>query len=69
MANILLHRETRNFLGVNYKLADFGLAHLACGNKEPIVKRCGTPSFMAPEVIDMTYVDYSIDIWSLAIVT
>ena len=61
--------ESRTFQGVNYKLADFGLAHLASRNEEPTIKRCGTPSFMAPEVIDMTYVDYGIDIWSLAIAT
>lgn len=68
MANILMQSSSRDVEDINYKLADFGLAHLSATGEEPRIKRVGTPSFMAPEVIDMTYADYGIDVWSLAIV-
>ena len=46
------------------KLADFGLtAHIGAG--EEANQACGTPLFMAPEVVSGEEHDYSADVWSL----
>jgi calcium-dependent protein kinase len=44
----LLLRSTEN----NHEiiLADFGLS--TCLDEEPLFKRCGTPGFVAPEILD-----------------
>ena len=50
-------------------IADFGLA---CKGKNPIYKRCGTPGFVTPEVLnhleeDLMY-DAKCDIFSVGII-
>lgn len=48
--NLLLKSTENNYEIV---LADFGLA--TCLNEEPLFKRCGTPGFVAPEILE--YID------------
>ena len=48
--NLLLKSTENNYEIV---LADFGLATSL--NEEPLFKRCGTPGFVAPEILE--YVD------------
>lgn len=48
------------------KMADFGLADLFVGNK--LTLQCGTPGFMAPEILNLNQpYDESIDIFSLGV--
>ncbi|KAK9073917.1 hypothetical protein SSX86_006511 [Deinandra increscens subsp. villosa] len=51
----------------NIKLADFGCATQPKPNKGPHGQRflCGTPLWMAPEVLRNEGLDFSADIWSL----
>jgi len=50
------------------KATDFGLAGKLPKNRdEPLVRRCGTPSYMAPEVINRKY-GAEADVWSCGIV-
>lgn len=49
----------------NIKLIDFGLA----SDKENLMKtKCGSPYYIAPEVISSDKYDRSVDIWSLGII-
>ncbi|OQR89407.1 myosin light chain kinase [Thraustotheca clavata] len=43
------------------QLADFGFSTNA---KHPLTRRCGTPSYMAPEMWEAESYDVSVDIWS-----
>jgi len=51
----------------NIKLADFGFATHVTGPKS-ITKRCGTPFFVAPEILKKKPYDESADMWSLGII-
>lgn len=44
--NLLLKTYQNN---VDIVIADFGLAHIL--DTDPLYKRCGTPGFVAPEVL------------------
>ena len=59
--NILVEERDPNF---NIKLADFGLAK----NDSPLVTRCGTSLYAAPEIWDRRGYTSAVDIWSLAVV-
>jgi serine/threonine protein kinase len=56
-ANLLLHDG-------NIKIADFGYAVV---NESEQTKFCGTPNYMAPEIVDGTGYSYGVDIWALGI--
>jgi serine/threonine protein kinase len=49
------------------KLADFGFATFVTAPKS-ITKRCGTPFFVAPEILKKKPYDESADMWSLGII-
>ena len=58
--NILLDKEG------NLKLADFGMAKLLKGD-EKAQSFCGTPDYLAPEIIMEIGHDKSVDWWSFGI--
>lgn len=60
MTNILINRD-----GL-VKIIDFGFS---CPAKEKLRMYCGTPSYMAPEmVMKRSYYGMPMDIWALAVV-
>lgn len=61
--NILINVEGR------LKLIDFGFAVFRENQKEKINNFCGTPTYMAPEIINRDRYDpHKADIWSLGVV-
>jgi len=62
--NILFQRHTQIV-----KLTDFGLSKELTQSDEKFMRtRCGTPSYVAPEIIQAEPYTNTIDIWSLGIV-
>lgn len=52
--------------GPMLKLADFGLAMVVT---EPLFTVCGTPTYVAPEILTETGYGLPVDIWALGIIT
>lgn len=46
------------------KLADFGFATI-CKENEKLLDKCGTPLYMAPELLNNKYYTNKADIWGL----
>lgn len=65
----VVHRDIKlsNILLSDYsiKLADFGLCALIQKNKRTTV--CGTPNYIAPEIIAKTAYSFECDIWSIGV--
>jgi serine/threonine protein kinase len=50
-------------------IADFGLSKMPVGG-EGLQTSCGTPDYVAPEVIECdTSYDVSVDMWSVGVIT
>jgi serine/threonine protein kinase len=67
----IIHRDIKpeNILidqNGNCKLADFGWASFDNGRKD-IETYCGTPEYLAPEMVNRSGHDKSVDIWALGI--
>ena len=53
---------------IDIKIADFGFAKkLRSGQKENLP--CGTPSYMAPEIVNGRDYECEVDIWSTGVIT
>jgi len=50
------------------KLADFGLSKIV-GNKVMMQTACGTPGYVAPEVLQASPYDKEVDLWSIGVIT
>ena len=48
-------------------IADFGLADYFNSKGEYMFKRCGTPGYVAPEVLQDKIYDYKVDLFSAGI--
>lgn len=67
--NILLVSEEDD---VDCKVADFGLSRLFPEGSARELKTgtlCGTPGYVAPEVLDRTPYGYPVDVWSLGVIS
>jgi serine/threonine protein kinase len=51
---------------ISIKLADFGLAMVV---KEPIYTVCGTPTYVAPEILAEIGYGLEVDMWACGIIT
>ncbi|EGR33007.1 protein kinase domain protein, partial [Ichthyophthirius multifiliis] len=68
--NLIIHRDLKpsNILIDQYgniKLADFGLSKLGIKNNQKTHSLCGTPEYIAPEVLLDDGHDQMVDYWSL----
>jgi len=50
------------------KLADFGLSKIV-GEQNIMMTACGTPSYVAPEVLSASGYDSEVDLWSIGVIT
>jgi serine/threonine protein kinase len=64
--NILIEVDKEKNMIVNAKIGDFGLA---CPCVETIFDSCGTPAYVAPEVIRRNGYNYLADMWSIGVIT
>jgi len=63
--NILLNKDPKTGK-VNLKLIDFGLS--TYHHKRDIVKRCGTPGYVAPEILNNEPYDFRADLYSAGVI-
>ncbi|KAI7798794.1 serine/threonine-protein kinase DCLK1 [Triplophysa rosa] len=61
--NLLVQRNSSG--GVNLKLADFGLAMVIT---EPVFTVCGTPTYVAPEILAETGYGVAVDVWAMGVI-
>merc|ERR1711998_618634 len=66
--NILLISEADH---CNVKIADFGLSRLfpeGSARQMKAATLCGTPGYVAPEVLERVPYSYAVDVWSLGVI-
>ncbi|CAI5740362.1 unnamed protein product [Peronospora destructor] len=51
------------------KLADFGFAKTVTKNESELVTTCGTPGYVAPEILEGASYGKPVDIWSIGVIT
>jgi len=51
------------------KIADFGLSKIVGEKFSLMLTACGTPSYVAPEVLTATGYDKEVDLWSIGVIT
>ena len=52
----------------NVKLCDFGISRVIEDHNEPILEQCGTPAYIAPEILCSDgYKGFKSDIWGLGV--
>ena len=66
--NIMIELNHYRDRVVSIKIIDFGLSCVYIP-REIITDSCGTPAYVAPEVIRREPYDYSVDMWSVGIIT
>lgn len=63
--NLLLLSESNDS---EIKIADFGFAK-KCPTPKCLTTQCGTPGYVAPEILEGTQYDTKADMWSLGVIT
>ena len=69
----IIHRDIKlGNIFLNYKMevkiGDFGLSTKIKTNKERKFTTCGTPNYIAPEILNETGHSFEVDIWAVGIV-
>lgn len=54
-------------VGALLKITDFGLARFIANN-EVMMTQCGTPGYVAPEIIEGKGYNEAIDFWSIGVI-
>lgn len=62
LENILINQNT-----LDIKIIDFGLAEYIC-KKELIFIKCGSPGYVAPEILNELKYNYAVDVFSAGII-
>ena len=62
LENVLMASNSNNY---DIKLADFGIS---CFTDKLINNKCGTPGYMAPEVLDKSYITTKADVFSVGVI-
>eukprot|EP01087_Luapelamoeba_hula_P016147 TRINITY_DN4938_c0_g1_i1.p1 TRINITY_DN4938_c0_g1~~TRINITY_DN4938_c0_g1_i1.p1 ORF type:complete len:221 (-),score=29.94 TRINITY_DN4938_c0_g1_i1:60-722(-) len=62
--NLLLKSKDNDY---DVKIADFGLSSFMDSQK--MMTACGTPAYVAPEVLQATGYDKEVDMWSVGVIT
>ena len=62
--NLILRSKTNDY---DVCIADFGLADYHNSKGEYQFTRCGTPGYVAPEVLDDQIYDFKIDVFSAGV--
>eukprot|EP01097_Dermamoeba_algensis_P001819 TRINITY_DN169_c0_g1_i2.p2 TRINITY_DN169_c0_g1~~TRINITY_DN169_c0_g1_i2.p2 ORF type:complete len:229 (+),score=47.05 TRINITY_DN169_c0_g1_i2:950-1636(+) len=63
--NLLLGGEKKEII----KITDFGLSNELNPESGVLVTRCGTPHYVAPEVVQGCPYDGAVDLWALGVIT
>jgi len=63
--NLVLKDSENNY---DVKIADFGLATVVVSQGEYLFKRCGTPGYVAPEILADEKYDQKVDIFSAGVI-
>jgi len=53
----------------NLKIADFGFAKLCKGGQDCLTTQCGTPGYVAPEILEGDPYGVKADMWSIGVIT
>jgi calcium/calmodulin-dependent protein kinase I len=53
---------------IDVKISDFGLSKII-SKKVMMQTACGTPGYVAPEVLDASGYDREVDMWSVGVIT
>ncbi|OQR83323.1 calcium/calmodulin-dependent protein kinase [Achlya hypogyna] len=64
--NLLLTSMTDD---ASIKLADFGFAKKVASDSEGLSTACGTPGYVAPEILEAGTYGKAVDIWSIGVIT
>ena len=65
--NILIEKDPETEEVCNIKLTDFGLSKIAVPN-EIMHESCGTPAYVAPEVLHKKGYKKEVDMWSAGVI-
>lgn len=66
--NLLLKEKGVPFTKNNVKVVDFGFAQSFEPGKKTLLTKCGTPHFLAPEILYQETYDEKCDVWSCGII-
>lgn len=65
--NILVEKDPRTEEVIQIKVTDFGLSKIVVPN-EKMIESCGTPAYVAPEVLQKKGYRKQVDIWSAGVI-
>ena len=65
--NILIEKDPDTELITSIKITDFGLSKIVVPN-EVMQESCGTPAYVAPEVLEKKGYKKEVDMWSAGII-
>ena len=65
--NILVEKDPRNEEVTQIKITDFGLSKIVVPN-EKMMESCGTPAYVAPEVLLKKGYKKEVDMWSAGVI-